>query len=88
MLSHRGHWFRLAHGLLSPGIRAHRRLSDVGKRVGIRFLELLTLREKNSRREIKLNSMLMFVNTVVWKVRPGLQHLGFGEMGWTRPVLE
>lgn len=49
------------------------RLSNVGKRVGSRMLELLTLRDKNSRREIKLNSMLLFVNTVVWKSLFGKQ---------------
>lgn len=43
------------------------RLSDMGQHVGVRILELLFLREKNFKREIKLLNMLLFVKSNVWK---------------------
>ena len=47
--------------------RLEERLSDVGYQVGIRSLELMTFREKNHKREIKIVSMLQFISQVVWK---------------------
>lgn len=44
------------------------RLAEIGQRIGVRVLELLCLREKNSRRETKINGILLFVHTTVWKV--------------------
>ncbi|GAB6020329.1 Trafficking protein particle complex subunit 5 [Chamberlinius hualienensis] len=43
------------------------RLSDMGQYVGSRILELLFLREKNFKREIKLLNMLLFVKSNMWK---------------------
>ncbi len=44
-----------------------RRLADLGRAVGSRTLELLCLREKNGRRETRLNGVLLFCHTTVWK---------------------
>eukprot|EP00041_Stephanoeca_diplocostata_P007874 m.113289 g.113289 ORF g.113289 m.113289 type:complete len:187 (-) comp17072_c0_seq3:275-835(-) len=43
------------------------KLADIGKRVGDRVLELLVLRERNAKRETKINGILLFVHTTVWK---------------------
>nr|CAG4652285.1 EOG090X0H7V [Triops cancriformis] len=43
------------------------RLSELGQHVGIRMLDLLTVREKGYKREIKLLQMLLFVKSTVWK---------------------
>lgn len=43
------------------------KLSDMGQHVGVRMLELLFLREKNFKREIKLLNMLLFVKSNLWK---------------------
>mmetsp|Transcript_15390 Transcript_15390/g.36361 ORF Transcript_15390/g.36361 Transcript_15390/m.36361 type:complete len:195 (-) Transcript_15390:44-628(-) len=45
-----------------------RKLEDAGYAVGVRMLELITHREKNSKRETKLISMLSFLSNTVWKV--------------------
>ena len=55
--------------MMSPGGLGCGRLSDIGKSVGVRVLELLCVRDRNSRRETKLNNMLIFCHTTVWKVR-------------------
>jgi hypothetical protein len=44
------------------------RLAAIGRRVGDRVLELLCFRQKSPKREIKLQDILLFVHTVVWKV--------------------
>ncbi|RCN41584.1 transport protein particle component, Bet3, partial [Ancylostoma caninum] len=43
------------------------RLASYGKIVGIRLLDVVTLREKGYRRETKLLGMLMFIKSSVWK---------------------
>jgi hypothetical protein len=43
------------------------RLCDLGASVGARLLDLLTYREKGTRRELRLVGMLSFVQTIVWK---------------------
>lgn len=43
------------------------RLADLGHHVGVRMLELLFVRERNYKREVKLLSMLLFVKTTAWK---------------------
>lgn len=45
------------------------RLSEFGQQVGIRMLDLLIVREKNGKREIKLLQILIFIKSTVWKVR-------------------
>ncbi|EPB71313.1 transport protein particle component, Bet3 [Ancylostoma ceylanicum] len=45
----------------------HDRLASYGKIVGIRLLDVVTLREKGYRRETKLLGMLMFIKSSVWK---------------------
>lgn len=43
------------------------RLSEYGKSVGIRMLDLIVLRERGYRRDVKLLQMLMFVKGTIWK---------------------
>ncbi|CAJ0606645.1 unnamed protein product [Cylicocyclus nassatus] len=45
----------------------HDKLASYGKIVGIRLLDVVTLREKGYRRETKLLGMLMFIKSSVWK---------------------
>lgn len=44
-----------------------RRLEEAGKEVGARMLELLSYRDKSNRREIRLQGILQFINTNVWR---------------------
>ena len=44
------------------------RLSELGQQVGIRMLDLLVVREKGGKREIKLLQILIFIKSTVWKV--------------------
>lgn len=44
------------------------RLSEFGQQVGMRMLDLLIVREKNGKREIKLLQILIFIKSTVWKV--------------------
>ncbi len=43
------------------------KLSEMGHRVGERFIDVLVLREKGFRREIKLLNTLLFIKTTMWK---------------------
>ncbi|XP_053604677.1 trafficking protein particle complex subunit 5 [Plodia interpunctella] len=43
------------------------KLSDIGQDVGTRLLDLYFVRERNSKREIKLLNMLLFVKSTLWK---------------------
>ena len=45
------------------------RLSDFGRHVGIRLLDLIFFREKRDKREIKFLDQLNFIKKVVWKVK-------------------
>lgn len=49
------------------------RLEDSGYGVGLRLLEVLSYRERNSRREVRLLEMLKFVHTSLWKCLFGRQ---------------
>eukprot|EP01135_Chromosphaera_perkinsii_P008528 Nk52_evm1s1394 gene=Nk52_evmTU1s1394 len=44
-----------------------KRLSEIGYRVGARMLEVLIMREKNGKRELKLIDVLYFIHSTVWK---------------------
>jgi len=44
------------------------RLSEMGKQVGLKVVDLIILREKNYKREVKLLHILLFIRSVVWKV--------------------
>lgn len=44
-----------------------RRLEDTGFGVGLRLLEILSFREKGSKRDIRLLDVLKFVHTALWK---------------------
>ncbi|KAF9824745.1 hypothetical protein SFRURICE_016854 [Spodoptera frugiperda] len=44
------------------------KLSDIGHDVGTRLLDLYFVRERNSKREIKLLNMLLFVKSTLWKI--------------------
>ncbi|CAG9132614.1 unnamed protein product [Plutella xylostella] len=43
------------------------KLSEIGQDVGTRLLDLYFVRERNSKREIKLLNMLLFVKSTLWK---------------------
>ncbi|KAJ1817928.1 protein particle complex subunit [Coemansia sp. RSA 2598] len=43
------------------------KLSEIGKRVGVRVFELTMWREKNVHRESRVLQTLVFLNTVVWR---------------------
>lgn len=44
------------------------RLQDTGYAVGVRILELISFREKNFKREQKIEGMLSFISYTIWKV--------------------
>ncbi|KAI9034324.1 NO signaling/Golgi transport ligand-binding domain-containing protein [Hyaloraphidium curvatum] len=50
-----------------------KKLSDFGFRVGIRSLELITWREKGSKRETRILNILYFIHSIVWKSLFGKQ---------------
>lgn len=41
----------------------------MGKQVGLKIIDLIVLREKNYKREIKLLNILLFIRSTVWKVK-------------------
>jgi len=43
------------------------KLSDMGKQVGLKVIDLIILREKNYKREVKLLNVLLFIRSTVWK---------------------
>uniref|UniRef100_A0A914EII2 Trafficking protein particle complex subunit 5 n=1 Tax=Acrobeloides nanus TaxID=290746 RepID=A0A914EII2_9BILA len=43
------------------------KLAEYGRFVGVRLLDLIVLREKSYKRDVKLLNMLMFVKVTVWK---------------------
>lgn len=43
------------------------RLSDAGRHIGYRIVDLIVNRDKNFRRETKVINMLMFIKTVFWR---------------------
>ena len=45
------------------------RLAEMGQHVGSHLLDILFVREKGFKREIKLLSMLIFIKSNFWKVR-------------------
>eukprot|EP00048_Salpingoeca_helianthica_P017532 m.237726 g.237726 ORF g.237726 m.237726 type:complete len:185 (-) comp21335_c0_seq1:56-610(-) len=44
-----------------------RNLSVFGQRVGARLVEMVATRERGYKREIKLNGLLVYIQTVIWK---------------------
>eukprot|EP00736_Rhodelphis_marinus_P003780 Rmarinus@m.6957 len=44
-----------------------KRLEELGYEVGLRVLELVCTRDKNSKREVRLLNMLGFISSTVWK---------------------
>jgi len=43
------------------------KLCDMGKQVGLKTIDLIVLREKNYKREVKLLNILLFIKSTVWK---------------------
>ncbi|XP_014673325.1 PREDICTED: trafficking protein particle complex subunit 5-like [Priapulus caudatus] len=43
------------------------RLGDLGRHVGFRILDLMFVRERNYKREVKLLNMLLFIKSSLWK---------------------
>jgi len=62
-----------SQGRVSQITDLEKRLADIGNSVGQRLLELITYREKSSKREIKLVGILSFIHSTVWKVLFGKQ---------------
>eukprot|EP01132_Coremiostelium_polycephalum_P000980 gene980-1246_t len=58
---------------IKEGHELEKKLSDIGFSVGTRILELLCVRDKNSKRETKLLGMLSFIHSTVWKAMFGKQ---------------
>jgi hypothetical protein len=44
------------------------RLHELGRKVGVKLIDLYFLRERNGKREIKLLNILLFVKSTLWKV--------------------
>lgn len=44
------------------------RLHSLGRTVGVKLIDLYFVRERNSKREIKLLNILLFVKSTLWKV--------------------
>eukprot|EP00050_Salpingoeca_kvevrii_P008134 m.300998 g.300998 ORF g.300998 m.300998 type:complete len:185 (+) comp14589_c0_seq1:1-555(+) len=59
---------RYSHGRAQSIPDLEKKLADFGYRVGARVLELLAIRDRSTKREVKLVGALMFVHTVVWKM--------------------
>ena len=59
--------------MLTLRISSNARLNELGYRVGIRALDLLVWRDKNSKRETRVLGMLYFIHTAVWKTMFGKQ---------------
>ncbi|XP_076224091.1 trafficking protein particle complex subunit 5 isoform X2 [Nomia melanderi] len=47
--------------------KATRSLAEIGAEVGHRITDLLVIREKGGKREIKLLNILLFIKSTVWK---------------------
>ena len=47
-------------------------MADFGKHVGVRILDLFFLRNGKDKREVRLTSMLVFIQKPFWKVRDHL----------------
>ncbi|EDO27087.1 predicted protein [Nematostella vectensis] len=43
------------------------KLSDLGQHVGARILDVLVLREKGLKREVRVLNILLFIKSVLWK---------------------
>jgi len=43
------------------------KLSELGWNVGVRILDLLFVRERNSKREVKLLNILLFIKSTMWR---------------------
>ncbi|CAG9862286.1 unnamed protein product [Phyllotreta striolata] len=43
------------------------RLHDLGKRIGVKLIDLYFMRERGGKREIKLLNILLFVKSTLWK---------------------
>lgn len=54
---------------LSELINFINRLSELGQQVGSRMLDILVLREKGMKREVRVLNILLFIKSVLWRVR-------------------
>jgi len=55
------------YSLNRRSVDAEKRLADTGYHVGVRLLELISFREKNFKRELKLIGILTFISSSVWR---------------------
>jgi hypothetical protein len=67
------HYKYRCHQLHARCLAAGCRLEDIGFGVGLRLLEILSFREKGSKRDIRLLDVLKFVHTSLWKYLFGHQ---------------
>ncbi|XP_022802207.1 trafficking protein particle complex subunit 5-like [Stylophora pistillata] len=44
------------------------KLSELGQQVGSRILDVLVLREKGMKREVRVLNILLFIKSVLWKI--------------------
>ena len=49
-------------------VKKKNRLSELGQQVGSRMLDVLVLREKGMKREVRVLNILLFIKSVLWKV--------------------
>mmetsp|Transcript_13821 Transcript_13821/g.20842 ORF Transcript_13821/g.20842 Transcript_13821/m.20842 type:complete len:181 (+) Transcript_13821:42-584(+) len=54
-------------------VSLEKRLSEIGYSVGVRMFELISFREKSSKRETKLVGILSFIHSTVWRALFGKQ---------------
>lgn len=59
------------------------RLSELGQHVGARILDVLVLREKGLKREVRVLNILLFIKSVLWKVRHYGMTLG---LKWAKKI--
>ena len=63
------------------------RLSELGRQVGARILDVLVLREKGLKRETRVLNILLFIKSTLWKVRGSLTKypdLNSPNLPWTK----
>eukprot|EP00730_Choanoeca_flexa_P006794 TRINITY_DN12225_c5_g4_i1.p2 TRINITY_DN12225_c5_g4~~TRINITY_DN12225_c5_g4_i1.p2 ORF type:complete len:131 (+),score=18.08 TRINITY_DN12225_c5_g4_i1:788-1180(+) len=71
---------RYSHARVATTSELETKLAQMGKRVGHRFAELLLHRERNNKREVKVISILILVQTTLWKMLFGKAAEGLSQM--------
>ena len=61
-------WLNRLMAFIDGDVICINRLSELGQQVGSRVLDVLVLREKGMKREVRVLNILLFVKSVLWKV--------------------